>query len=227
MHRTLSLFLAVLLVGNCASMVTAQPTLDKKAAKAAKTLIPLLEWGDWLLKEADELSKEEKEMLKRLNDRGFRGKAQVVAGILDIDVVVEQTTSYWRGSVSQELTMPCTATLAVDVATLRKNTFFNPATKTIEIYIPPLSVIAVEAHTSRYTTSTAYEGGCWRWYDHATADRMEVSLLKSDWSAIAHTKVDPSQDRFRKAAKNGIIELLGAVTHHDKSGLKIVVKDAP
>jgi hypothetical protein len=146
-----------------------------------------------------------------------------VSGTTSVDVVVEQTTSFWRGSVKQQLTMPCTATLAVDLNVLLANATFNPITKTIEVYLPPSSIVAVETNPSKSSTDPEYRGGCVKWYDSGKARDLEATLLKSDWGAIAREKVDPNAHHLREVAKNETTRFLRGLLEPINPNLKIVV----
>ena len=191
MKRFMQWAAALLILATATSFASAKTTSTKVAEKigikvgenvAIKVakMIPLIDWAKWAADQADAATRRDSKSIARAIERGFKEKAQLVSGTTSIDLSVEKETSYWRGCVTQHLTMPCTATLAIDLDKLLANAKYNPVTKTIEVYLPPLSIISVESHNSKYTTEATYSGGCWEWYDSGRATTLEVSLLKSD-----------------------------------------------
>ena len=190
MSRYLKL-VAILVLAVGPSVATAQPAAAKalvslNVAKKVAQKMPLAEWFKWMTDLADEATKKDSAIVAKVLEKGFREKARICRGCTEtVDVVVEQTTSFWRGSVSQRLTMPCTATVAIELDQLLGNATMNPETKTIEITLPPLSIIAVESQNAKSTAAPEYSGGCWAWYDSGTAANLELGLLKSDWSTLA------------------------------------------
>ena len=247
MKRIVKWAAAVLILVTAASFATAQPANERGPVGAghvhhprqddsalaisgyinifgkATSKIPLIDWLKWGADQADAATKADSKIIAQAVERGFREKGQLVSGTARVDVVVDQTTSYWRGSVKQQLTMPCTATLAIDLDKVLANATFNPATKTIDVYLPALSIIAVESHTSKYTTAAEFSGGCWKWYDTDKATALEVRLLKSDWGALAREKVDPNAYHFREVAKNEATRFLKGLLEPINPDLKIVV----
>jgi hypothetical protein len=226
MNRIVKWTAAILILVTATSFATAQTSAIKAAEKIASKVakkIPLTEWAKWTADQADEATRKDSEVIAKTVDRGFREKAQLVSGTTSVEVVVEQTTSYWRGSVKQQLTMPCTATLAIDLDKLLASATFDPVKKTIEVYLPPLSIIAVESHNSKYTADVTYSGGCWKWYDSGTSTALEVSLLKSDWGELARKEIDLNADHLRKATVNETTRFLERLIAPINPGLKIVV----
>jgi hypothetical protein len=232
MNRIVKWFAAVLILAIATNFAPAQTV--KSAKKANK--IPLMtilgkaaskisraEDMKWLADTLDEATMKESTVVAKAIERGFSEKARLVTGTVSVDVSVEGTTSYWRGSVTQQVIMPCTATLAVDLDKLLAKATFDPATKTIEFELPPLSIVAVESHNSKYTADPTYSGGCWEWWDSGRATSLEVSLLKSDWAALAREKINPNSDHLRKAGANETTRFLKGLLEPTNPGLKIVV----
>ena len=228
MKRFMKCFAAVLVFAASSSVATHQaaaqqiPGYVKIVGKTANK-IPMAQWGKAAIDFADEATRKDLAVISRVVERGFREKTQLVVAAERVDVVAEQTTSYWRGSVTQRVTMPCTATLALEVNQLLANATFNPATKTIEVYLPSLSIVAVEAHNSKYTAEAEYGGKCWEWYDSGTATRLELELLKSDWATLVRGQIDPNAHHLRQIAGNEATRILSGLLEPINPGLKIVV----
>ncbi len=243
MNRITKFVAVVVLSISTASFASAQPASSPKEAKNVKTVLSKVRDAKIPLKTlislgkklsgaadakmifdlADDASRTESAMLAKTIERGFKEKGQLVSGTTSVDVVVDVTASYWRGSVRQQLTMPCTATLAFELDSLLANASYNPATKTIEVYLPQLSIIAVESHNSKYTTEPEYFGGCWEWYDSGKATELEVKLLKSDWGALARERIDPNAQHLRAVASNEASRFLRQLLGPINPSIKIVV----
>jgi hypothetical protein len=108
---------------------------------------------------------------------------------------------------------------------LLQNSSFNPATKTIEVYLPPLSIIAVESHAVRLQSNTEYSGwGRYAWSDSGAAKELELSLLRTDWAAETRAKVNPNADHLRKGAANEAARFLKTLIDPIRPGLSIEVR---
>ena len=229
MNRIAPWAVAILITANAPTFALAQQAAPRKTrisiallARVASTATKLEELKQ-VCTALDDITRVESEKIATVVDRGFRAKGQLVAGTSKVDVVVEQTVSFWRGSVTQQLTMPCTATLAIDLDKLLANATYDPITKTIEVYLPPLAIIAVESHTSKYAADPAFSGGCWEWYDSGTARELELNLLKSDWAVLAREKVDPNAGQLRESARKATTQFLKGLLEPINPNLNIVV----
>lgn len=174
--KRLLIFAVVLMVGAdefAAAQSTVVNVAKNTSVKIAKK-IPLVDYAEAAIRMGDEATKKSSKGFGRIVERGFAKKAEFIFATKDIDVPVDETTSYWRGSVKQSLIMPCPATLTLDFHAVLKNSWVNPETKTIEVYLPPLKIFNVESYPDKSRTNPEYSGQCWEFFDAGEAARLET-----------------------------------------------------
>jgi hypothetical protein len=222
---TLAVFSSIAVAQPANAGKTAPAPVIKSLGKVVQNVVKKIPLSD-VHEIAKWLTKEEGDKIKRVVERGFKEKSQFVTGTVSFTVSVHETETYYfgAGTIKHEVTMPCTGTVAVDLDRLLSKANFNPATKTIEIYLPPLKMISVENHSSKMESETTYGGACTSLFDSGAARELEIGLLKTDWAAAARDKQDPNSDHLRKSAAFEIRRVLLNLLEQADPTIKIEVQ---
>ena len=95
-----------------------------------------------------------------LRSRVLFSEQKLVVGKARLDVVVEGSTSNWRGTVGAELTMPCEAHYAIDLSDIQlSNLSWNPARKVLRLRLPPVQVHALNPVLEDKEVKPSFGGG--------------------------------------------------------------------
>jgi hypothetical protein len=199
--------------------------LLKRALKTTKAL-PGVQTALSAIEALDEVTRRDYAAVSKVVELGFEGRTKIVTGTIKTQVQADQPQGCFRGDIRVRIQVPAEATVALDLDSLWDNMYFNPSTKTIEVSLPPLKIIAVEAQLHKATVFAEYSGWCrFAFWDYGAANELERTLLKTtDWSQRVRDEVNPNADHLRAAAAHEVRTLLRRIVEPTNPGIKIEVR---